>query len=74
MYLYLFLASAKKTDHPFFSASELLINPCKGPNTNSLWMVINGLPGIEPHVTLDHFDHPQALEDMYGGLLSTQFM
>jgi beta-glucosidase/6-phospho-beta-glucosidase/beta-galactosidase len=30
--------------------------------------------GIEPFVTLMHFDMPQALEDDYGGLLSRLFM
>lgn len=32
------------------------------------------LIGIEPHVTLWAEDHPQALEDAYGGLLSPLFM
>ncbi|KAJ7972962.1 putative Beta-glucosidase [Quillaja saponaria] len=26
--------------------------------------------GIQPHVTMNHFDHPQALEDEYGGWVS----
>lgn len=30
--------------------------------------------GIEPHVTLWSEDHPQALEDIYGGLLSPVFV
>ncbi|XP_077212166.1 beta-glucosidase 31-like [Tasmannia lanceolata] len=30
--------------------------------------------GIEAHVTLNHFDLPQALEDEYGGYLSTKFI
>ncbi|KAG9447398.1 hypothetical protein H6P81_013526 [Aristolochia fimbriata] len=30
--------------------------------------------GIEPHVTLNHFDLPQALEDDYGGYLSPKLI
>eukprot|EP00262_Sarcandra_glabra_P013079 TRINITY_DN353_c0_g1_i5.p1 TRINITY_DN353_c0_g1~~TRINITY_DN353_c0_g1_i5.p1 ORF type:complete len:392 (-),score=45.56 TRINITY_DN353_c0_g1_i5:184-1359(-) len=30
--------------------------------------------GIEAHVTLCHFDYPQALEDEYGGLLSPRII
>ncbi|PIA46226.1 hypothetical protein AQUCO_01500029v1 [Aquilegia coerulea] len=30
--------------------------------------------GIEPHVTLSHFDIPQALQDEYEGLLSPKFI
>ncbi|XP_077212366.1 beta-glucosidase 31-like isoform X2 [Tasmannia lanceolata] len=30
--------------------------------------------GIEAHVTLNHFDLPQALEDEYGGYLSPKFI
>ncbi|PIA43643.1 hypothetical protein AQUCO_01800002v1, partial [Aquilegia coerulea] len=30
--------------------------------------------GIEAHVTLSHFDIPQALEDEYGGFLSAKFI
>ncbi|PIA51291.1 hypothetical protein AQUCO_01100256v1 [Aquilegia coerulea] len=32
------------------------------------------LNGIEPYVTLFHFDLPQALEDKYGGILSIDFV
>ncbi|KAM7508714.1 hypothetical protein LguiA_019167 [Lonicera macranthoides] len=32
------------------------------------------LPGIEPYVTLFHWDLPQALEDAYGGFLSSQIV
>ncbi|KAM7465420.1 hypothetical protein LguiB_012982 [Lonicera macranthoides] len=32
------------------------------------------LPGIEPFVTIFHWDVPQALEDEYGGFLSTNIM
>ncbi|KAK8917089.1 Beta-glucosidase 31 [Platanthera zijinensis] len=34
-------------------------------------LIING---IQPHVTLHHFDHPQALEDEYGGLVSPKMI
>lgn len=30
--------------------------------------------GIEPHVTLSHFDVPQALEDEYRGFKGPKFM
>ncbi|KAG8663525.1 hypothetical protein MANES_01G218250v8 [Manihot esculenta] len=30
--------------------------------------------GIEPHVTLYHYDHPQAIEDEYGGWLSRKIV
>ncbi|KAK4486160.1 hypothetical protein RD792_008828 [Penstemon davidsonii] len=32
------------------------------------------LPGIEPFVTMFHLDTPQALEDAYGGFLSSQMV
>ncbi|KAL0407545.1 UNVERIFIED_CONTAM: Beta-glucosidase 12 [Sesamum latifolium] len=32
------------------------------------------LPGIEPFVTILHFDVPQALQDAYGGFLSAQIV
>ncbi|CAN6987268.1 unnamed protein product [Brassica oleracea var. botrytis] len=30
--------------------------------------------GIEPHVTLFHYDHPQYLEDEYGGWINSRIM
>ncbi|XP_065861342.1 beta-glucosidase 11-like isoform X2 [Euphorbia lathyris] len=30
--------------------------------------------GIQPHITLYHFDHPQVLEDRYGGWLSRRIV
>lgn len=30
--------------------------------------------GIQPHVTIYHFDFPQALQDEYSGLISPRFM
>ncbi|XP_024024270.1 beta-glucosidase 11 isoform X2 [Morus notabilis] len=30
--------------------------------------------GIQPHVTLHHFDHPQVLEDQYGGWVSRKIV
>lgn len=32
------------------------------------------MTGIEPHVTLQHFDLPQALEDEYGGHVSRRIV
>ncbi|KAF2298410.1 hypothetical protein GH714_023492 [Hevea brasiliensis] len=32
------------------------------------------IPSIQPHVMLFHFDHPQALEDEYGGWVSRKIV
>ncbi|URE23357.1 Glycosyl hydrolase family 1 [Musa troglodytarum] len=44
----------------------------EGNKSLSNWDVFTHLPGIQPFVTLNHFDVPQELEDRYGSWLSPQ--
>lgn len=59
--------------------TRIFPNGTESPNTDAIAHyndLINMLVenGIEPHVTLWAEDHPQALEDAYGGLLSPLFI